>query len=96
MTLTALAVLIAGLTAGGAGPVPHPAQPSDIQRSRQPARAVDPLRETSGEPGDMRPEVTCALRIVHAPANLDAGILAQLSARAGDPIVRDALSPCRR
>ena len=89
MTLSALVVLAAGLAAAGSG-APSPAA-SARRGSAAPAAAA---RDRS------QPEVTCSLRIVHAPEAVDAGMIAPLPVRLGnavpidDAIVRDSVSPC--
>jgi hypothetical protein len=87
MTLSAVVVLAAGLAAASTG-APIPAQKHG---SAAPTGAT---RDRS------RPDVTCSLRIVHAPDAIDAGMLAPTPARLGsvqgydDAIVRDSVSPC--
>jgi len=89
MTLSALVVLAAGLAAA-AGPAPNLAAPA----KRGSAAPMLAARDRS------RPEVTCSLRIVHAPEGVDAGMLALHLTRLGngvaaeDAIVRDSVSPC--
>jgi hypothetical protein len=62
------------------------------------ASGVAPARRAARQPS--RPEVTCSLRIVHAPEAIDAGMLAPAPVRLGsaqsydDAIVRDSVSPC--
>jgi len=89
MTLSALVVLAAGLAAASTG-APTPAAPANHGS----AAPTEVARDRA------RPEVTCSLRIVHAPEAIDAGMLAPTPARLGsaqrydDAIVRDSVSPC--
>ena len=87
MTLSAVVVLAAGLAAASTG-------------GRAPAA---PAKHGSAAPAARdwsRPEVTCSLRIVHAPEAIDAGMLAPRPAQLGSArsvdaaIVRDSVSPC--
>jgi hypothetical protein len=84
MTLTALLVLTAGLATGKAGPaVPFATQALEAQ----PPTATLERR---------LPVVTCTLKVIHAPAGLDAGILAPPPRNVFDRIVHDSVSPCER
>jgi hypothetical protein len=96
MTLAALVVLMAGLAAGKAGPVGL-ATSSESPSSGQPPRAAEARHEMRATPEDVRPAVTCTLRIVHAPSNFDALILSRPPGQAVDGgIVRDSVSPCTK
>ena len=89
MTLSAMVVFAAGLASSGPGPAGSAAP---VRRGTAEAAAAARYRP--------RAEVTCTLRIVHAPGALDAGMLAPTPARLGnaepfdDAIVRDSVSPC--
>jgi hypothetical protein len=86
MTLSAVVVLAAGLAASSTGAPP----------SAAPAKH----RSAAADRDRSRPEVTCSLRILHAPEAIDAGMLAPTPARLGSAqsydaaIVRDSVSPC--
>jgi len=85
MTITALVVLMTALAAEKT----EPARPSVPAPEGQSAAAP--------RPATRRPGVTCTLRVVHAPADLDAAMVVRLPVRPRDPIdpiVRDSVSPC--
>ena len=89
MTLSAIVVFAAGLATSGPGTAGSAA--AARRGTAEPAAAAR---------NRTRAEVTCTLRIVHAPRALDAGMLAPKPARLGnaepfdDAIVRDSVSPC--